>query len=89
MGDVGVKALKDHLSAYLRRAQAGERIVITDRGTAMAVLGPLEEGAETRIAWELAQSGAASWGGGKPKGSADPPKVRGKTASDMVLEDRR
>jgi hypothetical protein len=42
-----------------------------------------------KLALELARSGAASWGGGKPKGSADPPKVRGKMASEIVLEDRR
>ncbi len=42
-----------------------------------------------RLARELVKNGAANWGGGKPEGSADPPKVRGKTASEMVLEDRR
>lgn len=89
MGQVGVKSLKDHLSAYLRRAREGERIVVTDRGAAVAVLGPVEEGTEARLAWELVRTGAASWGGGKPVGSADPPRVRGKTASAMVLEDRR
>jgi prevent-host-death family protein len=89
MDEVGVKALKDHLSGYLRRARAGERIVVTDRGAAVAVLGPVGEGAEARSAWELVRTGAVSWGGGKPEGSSDPPKVRGKTASEMVLEDRR
>ena len=89
MGEVGVKSLKDHLSAYLRRARAGERIVVTDRGAAVAVLGPLDGGTESRLAWELVKSGAASWSGGKPAGSVDPPKVRGKTAAEVVLEDRR
>jgi len=89
MGEVGIKALKDHLSAYVRRVRAGERIVITDRGAAVAVLGPVEEGTEARRAWELVRAGAASWSGGKPRGSANPPKVRGKTAAAMVLEDRR
>jgi prevent-host-death family protein len=90
MGEVGIKALKDHLSEYLRRSRAGERIVITDRGAPIAVLAPLEEGAEARLGWELVRSGAASWGGGKPRGSAHPPEVRGsKTASEMILEDRR
>jgi prevent-host-death family protein len=89
MGEVGVKSLKDHLSAYIRRVRGGERIVVTDRGAAVAVLGPVEVAAEARWAWEVVKTGAASWGGGKPEGSADPPKVRGKTASEMVLEDRR
>jgi prevent-host-death family protein len=89
MGEVGIKALKDHLSEYLRRARNGERIVVTDRGAPVAVLAPVEEGSEVRWAWELVRGGAAIWGGGKPKGSGHPPKVRGKMASEMVLEDRR
>jgi len=89
MGEVGIKVLKDHLSEYLRRAQEGERIVVTDRGAPVAVLAPVEEGKEARLAWELARAGEASWSGGKPRGSAAPPKVRGKMASEMVIEDRR
>jgi prevent-host-death family protein len=89
MGEVGIKALKDHLSEYLRRARQGERIVVTDRGAPVAVLAPVEEGAEVRLAWALVRGRVATWGGGKPKGSGHPPKVRGKTASEMVLEDRR
>jgi prevent-host-death family protein len=89
MSEIGIKALKDHLSECLRRARAGERIVVTDRGVAVAVLAPVEELAEVRLAWELVRSGAATWGGGKPRGSVRPPKVRGKPASEMVLEDRR
>ncbi|MDP9121341.1 MAG: type II toxin-antitoxin system prevent-host-death family antitoxin [Acidobacteriota bacterium] len=89
MAEVGVKALKDHLSEYLRRAHSGERIVITERGRPLAVLLPIEETAEARYAWDLVQNGAASWEGGKPVGSARPVAGRDKTASDIVLEDRR
>ncbi|HLW78140.1 MAG TPA: type II toxin-antitoxin system prevent-host-death family antitoxin [Terriglobia bacterium] len=89
MVEVGIKTLKDHLSEYLRRARQGERIVVTDRGAPIVVLAPVEESAEVQLAWEMVRSGAASWSGGKPKGSAAPPKVRGKMASEIVLEDRR
>lgn len=88
MGEIGIKVLKDHLSEYLRRARGGERIVVTDRGAPVAVLAPLEEAAEARLAWDLVRAGAGSWNGGKPKGSAVPAKVRGKLASDVVIEDR-
>ena len=50
MGDVGVRDLKRHLSAYLDRAAGGELLLVTDRGRPKAVLGPvpgrvrLEEG---------------------------------------------
>src|SRR5713226_8544616 len=40
MRKVGVRELKDHLSDYLRRARAGELIVITDRGEPVAELSP-------------------------------------------------
>jgi len=39
-----VRDLKAHLSSYLRRAAAGERITVTDRGRPLATLGPVVEG---------------------------------------------
>jgi prevent-host-death family protein len=36
----GVRDLKAHLSAYLRRARAGETVTITDRGAVIAQLTP-------------------------------------------------
>lgn len=39
--DVGIRELKAHLSDYVRRAQKGEVIVITDHGRPTAVLAPL------------------------------------------------
>lgn len=39
---VSVATLKARLSEYLRRAKAGEAVVVTDRGTPVARLGPLE-----------------------------------------------
>jgi len=42
--EIGVRDLKQHLSAYLDRASQGERITVTDRGRPKAVLGPLPGG---------------------------------------------
>jgi prevent-host-death family protein len=39
--DVAVRQLKAQLSAYLKRAAAGELITVTDRGRPIAVLGPV------------------------------------------------
>lgn len=39
--DVAVRELKAKLSAYLKRASAGELITVTDRGRPVAVLGPV------------------------------------------------
>jgi prevent-host-death family protein len=42
MTEVGVRALKNRLSEYLRRVRNGERIVVTDRGVPIAELRPPE-----------------------------------------------
>lgn len=40
--NVGVRELKAKLSEYVKRAEKGEVIVVTDRGEPRAVLGPVE-----------------------------------------------
>ncbi|MDX2223835.1 MAG: type II toxin-antitoxin system prevent-host-death family antitoxin [Rhodospirillaceae bacterium] len=40
MTTVGLRALKNQLSAYVRRAAAGETILVTDRGKVVAELVP-------------------------------------------------
>ncbi len=89
MTAIGVRALKDNLSQYLRRAKQGERIIVTDRGHPIVVLSPVQERPNAQSAWNLVESGFAQWAGGKPKGASNPPKVRGKATSEVVLEDRR
>ena len=38
--DVGIRELKARLSHYVKAANAGEQIVVTDRGVPVAVLSP-------------------------------------------------
>jgi prevent-host-death family protein len=38
---VGVRALRQNLSVYLRRVEEGETLEVTDRGRPVAVLAPL------------------------------------------------
>jgi antitoxin (DNA-binding transcriptional repressor) of toxin-antitoxin stability system len=40
MSSTGIRALKDNLSQYVRRSEAGERIAITAHGRVVAELGP-------------------------------------------------
>ena len=40
MTSTGIRELKDHLSRYIRRVEAGERIAITAHGRVVAELGP-------------------------------------------------
>jgi antitoxin (DNA-binding transcriptional repressor) of toxin-antitoxin stability system len=45
---IGIKALKDRLSEYLRLVAAGETVLVTDRDRVVAELGPPRPGrAET------------------------------------------
>ncbi|MBA4181295.1 MAG: type II toxin-antitoxin system prevent-host-death family antitoxin [Anaerolinea sp.] len=46
---VGIAELKAHLSEYVARAKAGERIVVCDRNTPVAELGATEERAPLPI----------------------------------------
>lgn len=84
---VGIRQLRDHLTAYLRRVRAGESLLIVDRDTPIARLTPAAP--ELQALADLAVEGLVEWGGGKPRGAAHPPKVRGEPISDLVVEGRR
>ena len=43
METVSVRDLRQHLSRYLKRVAAGERLVVTERRRPVAVLAPLPE----------------------------------------------
>lgn len=90
MSQIGVRALKAQLSEHLRRAQAGERILVTDRGTVIATIGPAETPKTVEWALKMVDEGKARWNGGKPLGMTPRiPHRGGKLASEMVIEDRR
>ena len=90
MATIGVRNLRDRLSEYLRRAQQGERIVITDHETPIAILIGVGETAELQAGWEMVREGRASWGGGKPAGASRPARTKGKaTIASKIVEDRR
>ena len=40
---VGVRELRQNLSRYLRRVARGERLEVTERGKAVAILAPVDE----------------------------------------------
>ena len=43
MTETGIRDLRDHLSRYLERVQAGEELTVTDRGRPVARLVPVGE----------------------------------------------
>jgi prevent-host-death family protein len=90
--EVGVRELKARLSEHLRRAQAGERLVVTDRGKPIATLGPADD-QPARPAWlvQLAAEGRVRIGHGvRPVGMHPRAALTsGATVSDAVIDDRR
>ncbi len=89
METVDIRDLKTHLSRYLRRVRAGARLLITDRGRSIATISPVEAPPDVDWAHRLVAEGDAHWSGGKPTGASWPAKITGRTASSIVLEDRR
>jgi len=89
MQTIGVRELKAHLSAYLRRVQAGERVTVTDRGRAIAALVPAQPAPALEWAHAMVAKGQARWIGGKPLGLRTRVRSRGTPTSRMVIEDRR
>ena len=89
MERVGIRELKTHLSRHLKRVRAGARLVVTERSRSIATINPVEAPADVDWAHQLVAEGHAHWNGGKPTGAKRPAKIPGKTASSIVLEDRR
>lgn len=87
---VGIRELKANLSRHLRRVRLGTRLVVTERGRAIASIQPMDTPRGVDWAHALVAAGRAQWSGGKPEGATPPvPIERGKSVSDAVLEDRR
>lgn len=89
MSSVGVRELKNRLSGMLRRVKQGETVTVTERGRPIAVLVPVREGESQDLLRILARTGRFTWSGGKPTGATKAPRLRGRLASDVVVEDRR
>ena len=86
---VGIKELKNRLSHYLREIKKGEKVVITEREKVIATIIPVERISEDSQLLSLVKEGFAVWKGGKPMGGRHPIKIKGKTVSEIVIEDRR
>ena len=89
MATVGIRELKNRLSDFIKRAANGERITVTDRGRPVAVISPPMDTPEDERIAAMLREGIAKWGGGKPRGSPRPVKIKGRPISDTVIEERR
>jgi prevent-host-death family protein len=88
MTTVAVRELKNRLSEYLRKVKAGERVVITERGRAIAMITAADTPVDEEIE-ALVRERAARWAGGKPRGAKWPRKINGPSVAQAVIEDRR
>ena len=89
---IGIRALRDGLTRHLARVRRGARLLITDRGTPIAILAPYGKGERGESSARL----AAVLASGHVNPAArpfrpDPSLVRGrgKPASEILSEDRR
>ena len=90
MVSIGVRHLKANLSRYLRQAQAGVEIQITEHGRPIAAIVSLAPKPDVAWARKWVAEGGAHWNGGKLQVRPGVrPKRGAPLASDMVIEDRR
>jgi len=86
---ISIRQLKDNLSKYLHLSQQGEMIVVTSHNRPVVRLAPIPV-TENAGLQSLLASGLAQWNGQKPAldRQVPRPKIAGKTAAEVVLEER-
>ncbi len=89
MRSVGIKALNNRLSEYVRLAAAGETILVTDRDRVVAELGPLRENRSPVLADAFLAEAVRSGALAPPAlvGSGPPPRPIPVASLDEVLAD--
>jgi prevent-host-death family protein len=89
---VGVRELRAHLSRYLEHVRSGARLVVTDRGRAIATISPADASPPAELEWAArwVAEGRGTCSGGKPRGASRRILLtKGRSVADAVLEDRR
>jgi len=80
------KALLRELSGFLSYRSVPLRVIYRIEGAAVQVHAV---GHRRTVYEEFTATLGISWSGGKPKGSPNPPRNRGKPVSRAIIEDRR
>ena len=90
MEQIGIRDLRNHTSGAIRRAMAGERIIITIDGVPAAQLGPLNTGDRPSTVPDLIAAGLLQ----APRTTLPPPapnpqrSVAGPPSSEILREHR-
>ena len=86
---IGVRELRAHVAALVRRAATGERIVVTTDGVPVAVLGPLQPTGGAVTMDDLIAAGLlVPPGAGRPE-EPEPARLPVDTRSGRVLDELR
>jgi prevent-host-death family protein len=83
--EVGIRELRNHLSAYLERVKEGDEVVVTDRGQAVARLLPM---GMSKLEQLIAEGLVTPPKEPNKDYAGKPVKAKG-TVSDLVAEQRR
>ena len=93
MNTVGIKELKNRLTHYLRLSRAGEEIIVSDRGKPIALIQRIDMAkqpkSEEAILARMAAEGTVTLPKKRALTKFKPVRIKGKTAADMIAEDRR
>jgi prevent-host-death family protein len=89
----GIRELKDNLSEYVRRVEAGERVAVTTHGRVVAMLVPADSGTRGRRLTRLEQmfadgSARAPLEDGDPLEGCTPLGLPRGTAASLIDADR-
>jgi len=92
MRAVGIKILKNKLSEYVRMAEKGERILVTDRDRVVAEITAPQPGSATNVSdavlANLIQNGVVSLARNPQAPLLEPHKTSGISLVDDLLADR-
>ena len=86
---IGAREFKTRLGTYLRRVQRGATLVVTERGRPVAEVRPIArvDDEDARLG-ELVAVGVLARTSDAPMRSFKPVRVRGRSVSEVLAEDR-
>jgi antitoxin (DNA-binding transcriptional repressor) of toxin-antitoxin stability system len=85
MKRVGIRELKNRLSAYIRAVSSGETVLVTDRGQVVAELAPPQRNAGEAGLADLARRGLMTRAGTNAKPYPLLPRaMKGRKSSDLL-----
>jgi prevent-host-death family protein len=93
MQRVGSREFKNRMGRYMRAVRKGQTLILTDRGKVVARVSPEEDAQTTSSALQEKLKELEAQGlihlATKPFTKFRPAKSKGKSASQMIIEDRR